>query len=164
MQPNSKTVAPKPHPVGAAAPLNRARSAVAQALQKYPVLSARELADKLKSSGGDYVAELLDLLLTDFYIRALRREQSIAEIGQLRLPGFDHLPAKIPGPKNQLVPLGKATYTRVRAYYWSLRKAYDTRKKNDLRILELKRLMDMMQKRVRRDPQVTVQEVLVIDA
>jgi hypothetical protein len=111
--------------------LKQASRAVADALSRGELHSAPQIAEALRVSGGEFVPALLDILLTDFYLREIRsqrRQQAKENSAQLRLPGFDHLPIKIRTAKGKLILLVEANFTQVRAYYWSLRKDYTSAK------------------------------------
>lgn len=150
-------------------PFTLARAAVADALILNPTIGPAAMADVLLNESPEFQQELMDMLARNFYIsawHAAKRLQAAAARAPRLLPGFEHLPLKVPGAKTkegkQLLLLD-ANYTRVRAYYRSLTTGHDARKKNDPRVIEAKALLEKMRKRSRKDKGITVREVVLID-
>ncbi len=146
--------------------LSLARSAVADALILMPKIRAADLAEALLNNRLDFQPALNDLLAREYYVHlcyAERLRQALANRAQLLLPGFEHLPLKVKGPKGKLLPLLDANYTCVRAYYRSLTTGHDARKNNDPRVKECKALLEKMARRCRTEKRITVREVVLID-
>ena len=142
------------------------RAAVANALILHPKIRAVDLAELLLNESLAFQRDLNDELARNFYIAAYnleKRKQAAAVRAQLALPGFAHLPLKIPSAKGTPMRLLDANFFRLRDYYRSLTKRHDKRKKNDPRVKEAKALMEKMQKRTRTEKGITVREVLLID-
>ena len=165
LQKRYMTVQPHHEPTDAQI-LDQARESVRNALIREPKMPAAELAAVMMKEADPALAQrLADILQAQFYadaIRDERRKEGQAKRSQLLLPGFEHLPLKLPAHKKnaRMIRLLDATYTRVRAYYWSLRNRHDKRKQNDPQVLEAKALMERMRKRTRKDKGITVREVL----
>ncbi len=144
----------------------QAREAVADALILQPKIRAADLAEAMLNNAYDFQPELNGLLARNFYIAAChaeRRRQSAAARAQLLLPGFDHLPLRITVAKGRRIALLSANREGVRAYYWALMKRHTERKRRDPRIIEAKKLLDVMTKRAHADKRITVREVVLLD-
>jgi hypothetical protein len=147
-------------------PFAMARAAVADALILMPKIRAVDLAEALLNDSLEFQADLNELLARNFYIAACnaeRRRQAAANRVQSQLPGFEHLPLRIPVAKGKRIDLLKANREGVRSYYWSLMKKHSDRKRNDPQIIEAKALLDEMTKAARGNKRITVQEVFVLD-
>ncbi len=81
----------------------------------------------------------------------------------MRLPGFDHLPVRITVAKGHRPLLLDANREGVRAYFWALMKKYSERKRKDPRIVEAKKLLDLMTNRAHTEKGITVREVLLLE-
>lgn len=142
------------------------RAAVKDAMILRPKIRAADLAEALLNNSFEFQPSLNDLLARNFYIAAFnveKRKQAAAARAQRVLPGFEHLPLRVPNSKGKQRPLLEANYTRVRAYYRSLTTGHDKRKRDDPRVIEAKALMEKMRKRSRREKGITVREVVLID-
>jgi hypothetical protein len=124
------------------------------------------LAEAMLNESFEFQAELNEILARNFYIsacHAARKAQSAAARAQLLLPGFEHLPLKVPGLQGKRIALLDANFRRLRDYYRSLTKGHDARKKNDPRVIETKALMEKMRKRSRTEKGITVRQVLLLE-
>ncbi len=147
--------------------LKHVKDAVANALILHPDMPAIHLAEVLMKDEEPEVGEQLsEILKRDFYVRAVladRRARAAANRAQAILPGFEHLPLRIRTPKGARVRLMDANYTAVKSYYWSLMASHTSRKRNDPKIKEAKKLLETMRKRSRTERGITVREVFVLD-
>jgi len=152
--------------IGRSEVLAQVQKAVVKSVDANPKMPALQLIEVIITEADTALtASLDDILRRDFYAHAVRAERrSRAANAQLRLPGFEHLPRTIPGPKGEPVPLIEASYTRVRAYFRSLMVAHRNRRINDPKIKEAKALMEKMEKRFRKDKGVTVGQVVRLSA
>lgn len=143
-----------------------ARQAVTDALILMPKIRAADLAEALLNNSYDFQPALNEILARNFYIAAAntqRREQAASNRAQLRLPGLEHLPLKIPVANGKRIRLLNANREGVRAYYWSLMKKHSDRKRSDPQIIEAKALLNEMTRAARKDKGITVREVLLLD-
>jgi hypothetical protein len=146
-------------------PFILARAAVANAMILKPKARAVELAEALLNESLEFQRDLNEALARNFYIAAYnveRRKRAAANRAQFALPGFEHLPLKIPSANGAPMRLLDANLRRVRDYYRSLTKGYDKRKKDDPRVKEAKALMQKLQKRSGTEKGITVRQVLLI--
>ncbi len=148
--------------------LSQARNAVEYLNSHHPKLPVGELAELLSAATDPEIAPALDAILrNDFYVSATmahRRKLAAANRAQSLLPGFEHLPLKIPLSENTRVRLMDANLTGVRLYYRSLMKAHRNRRRNDPKIKEAKALLDLMTARARTERGITVREVVLLEA
>jgi hypothetical protein len=145
--------------------LKEAREAIQTALILYPKTPAIQIAETMYQDRDEFAEALSAILLKDFYrhgIVAERRKQASEQRAQFLLPGFEHLPVIITGYKGKRVKLLDANISSVRTYCWMLGKAAAARVKNDAKLEEARALLRKM--KARKDPGVTVREVILIDA
>lgn len=86
---------------------------------------------------------------------------------QMLLPGFEHLPPAIKRfgkTKVDPVPLLDATFTVLRQYHRELTKRHTSKKAKDKRLVEAKALMARMKRWTKKNPAVTVKEMLALEA
>jgi hypothetical protein len=147
--------------------LKEARSVVENALILNPTMPAAQLAHLLFQHSASELAESLNAVLAqEFYahtIRAMRRKQATADRLQFALPGCEHLPLKIPGPKGMPIRLLDANVSTIKEYYWSLMRKYSDRKRSDPKIKETKALLEKMQAASETEKRITVRQVLLLE-
>lgn len=146
--------------------LKEARAIIENALIVNPTMPATELAQLLfQHSEPEFQESLNAVLCQEFYarnIRSIRRKQAAADREQFKLPGFEHLPLKIPGPKGLPIQLLDANVSTVKQYYWSLMGKYSDRKRADPKIKEAKALWQAMKKGAEHEQGITVRQVLLL--
>lgn len=141
-----------------------AEEMAANAIILEPRISPVVLAGRLVSEAEpDFVEELARSLMIVYFIRVIRAErakQARKQRQELLFPGFEHLPMRILGNRDKTVTLARATFSDVRRYYKRLSKKYTERKTDMVKVAEAKALMDKMEKFARKEPGITVGDVL----
>ena len=146
--------------------VTQALGAVEDALILNPKMPAVQLAELLIENADEDITRGLHLILErQFYrraIRAHRMKQSAAARAQLALPGFEHLPLNITGPKGAPIPLLDANTRAVRQYLRGLMKDHRDRRRTDPKIQEAQALLAKMQKAAKDEQGITVRQVLLL--
>jgi hypothetical protein len=149
--------------IGRSSVLLRIQRAVLQCLAMHEDLPTRQVVEIYrKDADVELSASVRDILEGDLYAQIIRAERRKRTIFQLQLPGFEHLPLKIPDAQGVPILLIDASFTRVRAYYRSLMIAHKNRRINDPKIVEAKTLMEEMRKASMIDKSITVKEVIAV--
>jgi hypothetical protein len=147
--------------------LVEAQDAIESGLILNAQMPAVQLAELLASEAEPELAAVLSkVLVRAFYlgqIRKARLKEAMGKRAQALLPGFEHLPLKIPTRKAGLVALLDANLFRVRDYYRALSRKHNARRKNDSRIKEAKALLDKMQKYTPTNKGINVRQVLALE-
>lgn len=122
------------------------------------LLAARLYDDEPKLSAK--LARELVLLHYAHLIRVARARENRKDADQLLLPGFEHLPARIAVAPGKRRFIEKARYTDLRAYFRLLNRKHRDHWRNNTKLGEVKKLMELMQKHSRETPWITVGEVM----
>ena len=142
-----------------------AQEAVRNALIINNRMPAVHLAEvMLRDLDRDIAGSLSEILMRRFFVHAIhteRRKENATKRHQELLPGFEHLPIRIPTVSGGRIRLLNADYTALRTYYRTLMARQRERQKEDPRIKELRELMARMRKRIRTDKRITVKEMLM---
>ncbi len=146
-------------------PLIEAREAVENALILNPDLPAARLAEVIANEMDPDAARALGQVLIQSFlltaIRSQRRENPASE--SALLPGFEHLPPKIPTHKGKVIELLDANYWGVLGYYWTLMRQVKKRNRENVRVKEARKLVELMARAAHDDHGATVREVVLID-
>jgi hypothetical protein len=145
--------------------LQEAREVIENEVILNPKMPAIQLAETIYRGRPEFTESLSEILLKDFYRRGIlaeRRKKVAKERTQFLLPGFEHLPVTITGYRGKRIRLLDANISGVRSYCWKLGKAASERVRRDPKLKEARTLLRKM--KARRDPGITVREVLLIDA
>lgn len=129
-----------------------------------PELPAFKLAERaIEHAEPELIADLGRVLLLAHFTRLVRIErgkQARERRKQMLLPGFEHLPLTLRLRNGKRVPLRMATYSDVRAYYRKLSTKYDSRRRDDPKLSEAKRLLERMRRQNAKHRGVHVAEAL----
>ena len=139
-----------------------AEELVTNALILEPQLPPPIMAERIISMAEPvFAVELGRSLMIDYFSRLIRSERAKrATIQQPRLPGCEHLPLRITGKRDRRVALSMATFSDIRQYCWALGRKHLDRKRVDPKLVEAKALMIRMRKPSKKNPGITVGEVL----
>jgi hypothetical protein len=125
------------------------------------------LAQKMVESEPELSARLGQFLVLTRYrqlITSQRAEIRRAANQQLFLPGFEHLPLRIPAKSGSRHPIREATAGELRSYIASLRKAGADRLKNSARLQEAEQLLKLLTKYSAKHKGITVAEAFEREA
>jgi hypothetical protein len=144
-----------------------AADAVRNAIVLEPAMPSAELAEHLYAEADSALIHGLGRALIVAHLAKLIRSERAKELhakhAQLALPGFEHLPLRIPVSAQRRVPLRDANYTQIRIYYRALRRKYRDRGRKDPKLKEAKQLMERMRRRSRKHRGITVAAVFGAD-
>lgn len=150
------------------ADLSSAASDVSRnAIAMNPELPSGQLAQvAVEDCDRDLVSGLSRVLLLRFFERLIRAERASArrKLQQLPLPGFNHLPKRIPINEKKRRSLEDATYSDLRSYVRRLSVGQRERLKNDPKLAEAKKLLELMGKYNGTSEGITVKEVFALEA